>query len=142
MTEIEGIEDSHFRESAISTYYTSPEILVLLGRDSRFSGNLFFQGYARIEGTFEGKIEGQGVLIVGDNASIKGEIFVDSCILLSGNIDATILATQSIEVHLDAKAKGKLRAPSIFIDRGVEFEGICEMGPVSFMKQMEQQNEK
>lgn len=106
------------------------EINALLGQGTRFEGKLFFDGRVRIDGTFEGDIEGDGVLVVGEGASVRGTIRVAACIVTGGEVDAQVCARDAIELYAPAKVKGSLHAPAIFIDRGVAFDGTCKMAPL------------
>ncbi|MFP6687410.1 MAG: polymer-forming cytoskeletal protein [Polyangiaceae bacterium] len=106
------------------------ELSSLLGRGTRYEGKVYFEGRARIEGSFSGEIRGEDVLVIGPGAEIDGNIDVGSCIVVGGVVRAGIRATHAIELHQPAEVHGDLHAPNIFIDRGVKFEGGCTMAPV------------
>jgi cytoskeletal protein CcmA (bactofilin family) len=106
------------------------ELNALLGRGTRYTGKLHFEGRVRIEGQFEGEIRGQDVLVIGEGAEIDGDIEVGSCIVTGGVIRANIRARDAIELHAPATVHGDLHAPNVFIDRGVTFEGNCKMAPL------------
>jgi cytoskeletal protein CcmA (bactofilin family) len=106
------------------------EINALLGRGTHFEGKLHFDGRVRIDGSFKGEIEGEDVLVIGDGALVVGEIFVSTCIVTGGEVQANIRARDAIELYAPAKVTGALHAPAIFIDRGVVFEGTCKMAPL------------
>jgi cytoskeletal protein CcmA (bactofilin family) len=107
------------------------EITTLLGRGSRFEGKLHFEGRVRIDGSFAGEILSDDTLIIGDGASIDGDILAGTVIIRGGHVRAQVRATRAIELHVPAEVSGNLRAPEIFIDKGVRFTGTCTMGPVS-----------
>ncbi|HHH31381.1 MAG TPA: polymer-forming cytoskeletal protein, partial [Polyangiaceae bacterium] len=106
------------------------ELNALLGRGTRYSGKLHFDGRVRIEGQFQGEIRGEDVLVVGDGAEIEGDIEVGVCIVTGGSVRANIRARDAIELHAPATVIGDLHAPNVFIDRGVQFEGSCKMAPL------------
>lgn len=106
------------------------EINALLGRGTHFEGKLHFDGRVRIEGSFRGEIEGNDVLVIGDGATVIGEILVSTCIVSGGEVEANIRARDAIELYAPAKVTGALHAPAIFIDRGVVFDGSCKMAPL------------
>ena len=106
------------------------EITALLGRGTSFDGKLHFSGRVRIDGRFEGEIQGDDVLVIGEGAVVRGSILVSSCIVTAGEVHADIRARQSIELHAPAHVTGSLHAPAVFIDRGVKFEGSCTMAPL------------
>jgi cytoskeletal protein CcmA (bactofilin family) len=105
------------------------EINALLGRGTRFEGKLLFEGRVRVDGDFTGEIRGD-VLIVGDGATVRGDILVSTCIATGGEIFADVRARDGIELYAPSKVTGSLSSPAIFIDRGVKFEGTCKMAPL------------
>jgi cytoskeletal protein CcmA (bactofilin family) len=106
------------------------EINALLGRGTHFEGKLFFEGRVRIEGGFKGEIRGDDVLVIGEGATVSGEVRVATCIVTGGEVEANIRARDAIELHAPSRVTGSLHAPAIFIDRGVKFEGSCKMAPL------------
>jgi cytoskeletal protein CcmA (bactofilin family) len=106
------------------------EITALLGRGTQFDGKLHFQGRVRIDGTFKGEIKSDDTLIIGDGAEVNAEIDVSTVIVRGGSVHGNIRAKTSLEIHAPAKVLGNIHSPSLFIDRGVEFQGSCRMDPV------------
>lgn len=106
------------------------EINALLGRGTHFEGKLFFEGRVRIDGSFKGEIRGDDVLVIGEGAVVSGDVFVATCIITGGEVDADIKARDAIELYAPSRVTGALHAPAIFIDRGVKFEGSCKMAPI------------
>ena len=106
------------------------EITALLGRGTRFEGKLYFEGRVRIDGTFAGEIKSDDTLIIGDGAEVSAEIDVATVIVRGGSVHGNVRAKTSIEIHAPAKLVGNIHSPSVFIDRGVEFQGSCRMDPV------------
>lgn len=106
------------------------ELHALLGRGTRYSGKLAFDGRVRIEGRFEGEIRGEGVLVVGEGAEIDADVEVGTCIVVGGTLRGNVRAREAIELHVPAVVIGDLHAPNVFIDRGVQFEGNCRMAPL------------
>jgi cytoskeletal protein CcmA (bactofilin family) len=105
------------------------ELNALLGRGTRYAGNLSFEGRVRIEGRFSGDIRGD-VLVIGEGAEVDGDIEVDVCVVTGGRVRAGIRARSAIELHAPAIVHGDLHAPNVFIDRGVQFQGACTMAPL------------
>ena len=107
------------------------EITALLGRGTHFDGKLEFDGRVRIDGSFRGQIRTTGVLIVGDGADIDAEIQTSVLIVKGGTLQGNVQATDSIELYVPARVTGTLRAPEIFMDKGVQFSGSCTIEPRS-----------
>jgi cytoskeletal protein CcmA (bactofilin family) len=106
------------------------ELNALLGRGTHFEGKLFFEGRVRIDGGFKGEIRGDDVLVIGEGAMVSGDVYVATCIVTGGEVDANIRARDAIELYAPSRVTGALHAPAIFIDRGVRFEGTCKMAPL------------
>lgn len=106
------------------------EITALLGRGTRFEGKLSFEGRVRIDGVFKGEIKSEDVLIIGEGAEVHAEIDVATVIIKGGAVHGNIRAKNSIELHSPGKLVGNIHSPSVFLDRGVEFQGSCRMDPI------------
>ncbi len=106
------------------------EITALLGRGTHFEGKLHFEGRVRVDGSFKGEIRSDDTLIVGEGAEVHAEVDVATVIVRGGAVHGNIRAKTSIEVHAPGKIVGNLHSPSVFIDRGVEFQGSCRMDPL------------
>jgi cytoskeletal protein CcmA (bactofilin family) len=106
------------------------EITALLGRGTQFEGKLHFEGRVRIDGVFKGEIRSDDTLVIGEGAEIHAEIDVATVIVRGGVVHGNIRAKTAIEVHAPGKIVGNLHSPSLFIDRGVEFQGTCRMDPL------------
>jgi cytoskeletal protein CcmA (bactofilin family) len=106
------------------------EITALLGRGTRFEGKLHFEGRVRIDGVFKGEIKSDDTLIIGDGAEVHAEIDVATVIVRGGSVHGNIRARTSLEIHAPGKMIGNIHSPSIFIDRGVEFQGSCRMDAI------------
>ena len=106
------------------------EITALLGRGTRFEGKLTFEGRVRIDGFFKGEIKSDDTLVIGEGAEVHAEIDVATVILKGGIVHGNVRAKNGIELHAPGKLVGNIHSPSIFIDRGVEFQGSCRMDPI------------
>ena len=51
-------------------------------------------------------------------------------IVRGGTVHGNIRAKTAIEIHAPGKLDGNIPSPSVFIDRGVEFQGSCRMDAV------------
>jgi cytoskeletal protein CcmA (bactofilin family) len=102
------------------------EINTLLGRGSEFEGKLTFEGTVRIDGKLSGEIFSDDVLVIGEGAEISAEIEV-GVIIVEGNVTGNIRAKRAVELHSPARMKGNIETPSLYIDKGVMFEGHCKM---------------
>ena len=115
--------------SNVSTLPTPPrpqELNALLGKGSQFDGKLLFEGTVRIDGNFKGEIFTDGVLVIGEGAEVQAEIDV-ATVIIEGSVRGNVRAKQLVEIHAPGRVAGNLVTPSLFIDKGVVFEGNCHM---------------
>lgn len=114
----------------MSSVVPSNELTALLGRGTRFEGKLHFEGRVRIDGSFSGEILCDDTLIIGEGAFIEADILAATVIIRGGKVRANIRATRAIELYVPAEVSGSLKAPEVFMDKGVQFSGSCTMGAV------------
>jgi cytoskeletal protein CcmA (bactofilin family) len=103
------------------------EIQALLGRGTRFEGLLTFEGRVRVDGDLKGEIRSEGLLVLGDGASVDAIIEVGTLIVLGGTLRGTVHARELIEIHEGAKVHADITAPEIDLAKGSLFEGRCTM---------------
>src|SRR5690349_15213854 len=106
------------------------EINTLLGRGSEFEGKLTFEGTVRIDGKLSGEIFSDDVLVIGEGAHVSAEIDV-GVLIVEGNVTGNIKAKRAVELHAPARVKGNIETPSLYVDKGVMFEGNCKMENVT-----------
>jgi cytoskeletal protein CcmA (bactofilin family) len=106
----------------------SGEVTTLLGRGSEFEGKLSFEGTVRVDGKLSGEIFSDDVLIIGEGAEVNAEISVGA-IVIEGTVHGNIHAKRSVEIHTPARVRGNISTPSLSIDKGVIFDGQCQMEP-------------
>jgi len=102
------------------------EVTTLLGRGSEFEGKLSFEGTVRVDGKLSGEIFTDDVLVIGEGAEVSAEINVGS-IVIEGTVHGNIRAKRSVEIHTPGRVKGNITTPSLFIEKGVVFDGNCQM---------------
>lgn len=102
------------------------EINAFLGSGTSYEGKLQFHGAVRIDGTFLGRIDSQGTLIVGQDAKIDGEIVVGS-LILSGHFHGRVVAENKVILHKTARLQGSLRTPALIVEEGAVLDGEIVM---------------
>jgi len=103
------------------------EINALLGTGTDFNGKLSFEGTVRIDGRFQGEILTNDVLIIGEGAEVRAEIEAGTLIVRGGVVVGNIRARESVEIHAPGRVLGDIVSPSLFIGKGVVFDGRCQM---------------
>lgn len=100
----------------------------ILSSDVELKGNLRFTGELTFDGKLEGEIATDGVLNLGDNAVINGNVSVGS-IIVRGKVNGTITASDKIEIKAGTELFGDIRACKLTIEEGVTFVGKSEVNP-------------
>lgn len=98
-----------------------------LYKGSRVSGQLSFQGPARIDGNVDGEIHCQGTLTIGPGAEVKAKITSQS-VVIHGKVEGNVSAKEKVELIAPARLIGNIDTPRLIIAEGVVFDGDCSMG--------------
>jgi cytoskeletal protein CcmA (bactofilin family) len=122
------------RESGQGQHTTAPVTTTdpsatsaFLGKGSRVTGKLVFEGTVRIEGHVEGEIAAQDTLIIGESAIVNAQI-IGTSVVVHGRVTGDITAKKRLEVRAPGRLVGNITTPSLVIHEGVVFEGQCSMG--------------
>jgi cytoskeletal protein CcmA (bactofilin family) len=98
-----------------------------LYKGSRVTGNLVFQGSARIDGTVEGEIRCQGTLTIGEGAEIRAKISAQS-VVIRGRVEGNVTAKDRLELLAPGRLYGNISTTRLIVSEGVVFDGDCTMG--------------
>jgi cytoskeletal protein CcmA (bactofilin family) len=127
---VEAMTSPPRRAAAVSA--ATPVDTGLVGhlyKGSRVSGQLMFQGAARIDGYIEGEIQCQGVLTIGEGAEVRAKISGE-VVVIRGKVEGNVTANEKVELLSPARVVGNISAPRLTITEGVVFDGDCSMGVV------------
>jgi len=103
------------------------EHFTFLAKGAEFKGILHFAGEIRVDGRIEGEIHTTGTLVIGEYGVIKGVVSAGS-VVNSGKMNATVTAREKIQLSKTGVLIGDIRTPSIAIEDGAHFHGMCDMG--------------
>lgn len=98
-----------------------------LGRGSKVTGKLVFEGPVRIEGHVDGEITAQDTLTIGEHAVVNAAI-TGSAVVVHGRVTGDITAKKRLEIRAPGRLFGNISTPTLVIHEGVVFEGQCSMG--------------
>jgi cytoskeletal protein CcmA (bactofilin family) len=98
-----------------------------LGRGTRVTGKLIFEGPVRIEGQVEGEITARDTLTIGEGADVKATVTGNS-IVIHGRVTGDVKASKRLEIQAPGRLVGNISAPVLVIHEGVTFEGQCVLG--------------
>jgi cytoskeletal protein CcmA (bactofilin family) len=100
----------------------------LLSADVEIKGSIKFQNELTVDGKIEGEINSAGILTVGENSEIKGEIKTKSVTVL-GKVHGNITVEDRCELKSRAVLYGDLKATRLIIEDGATFVGKSEVTP-------------
>ena len=98
----------------------------VLSRDVEIKGSIKFQKELLIDGKVEGEINSDGVLTIGENADIRGEIKTKS-ITVYGKVHGNITVGERCELKSRCTLQGDLKAARLVIEEGATFIGKSEV---------------
>jgi cytoskeletal protein CcmA (bactofilin family) len=100
----------------------------ILNSDVEIKGSLRFSGELTFDGKLDGDITSEGILNLGDNAVIKGNLNSNS-VVLRGKINGNVTAQDRIEIKAKTEMFGDIRSAKLVIEEGVTFVGKTEVNP-------------
>ncbi len=93
----------------------------IIGADSEFKGELKAKGTVRVDGSMDGEIEADWV-IVGESGKIFGSIASRGTIV-GGKVEGIIRAKEIVELKHVSSMKGEIHSAKLAISEGAVFVG-------------------
>ncbi len=100
----------------------------ILAGDVEITGTLKFDNELIFDGKLDGEIVSEGVLTLGKNASVKGEIKTKA-VTVHGTVNGNITVSERCELKASSQLNGDLKAMRIIIEEGATFIGKSEVTP-------------
>lgn len=104
---------------------TKAEKCILSG-NVEIEGSIVFQKELLIDGKVQGQITSDGVLTIGENADVRGEIKAKS-ITIFGQVHGNIAATERCELKSKCILQGDLKAARLVMEEEATFIGQSEV---------------
>lgn len=114
------------KKNEYSDIKESEKVDTILSGTTVFNGILKFNTSLKIEGTFKGRIQSKGHLIIGENAKVRANIKAKS-IVISGEVKGDVEAYERLEMLPTGKLYGNIKTKKLKMADGVIFEGSCQM---------------
>lgn len=80
----------------------------------------------RIDGTFDGKVQTKGRVVVGETACVKGDILCEN-IDLWGRVEGNIYVKDTLSLMEGCFVNGNLNTRRLAVELGSTFNGNCRM---------------
>lgn len=97
-----------------------------LSHGSKMTGTLVSSSDIRVDGEFEGKIHTSGKVVVGNTASVKGDIVAGSADIW-GTVSGNIVTGDVLSLKEGCRVEATLEVVRISVEMGAEFNGSCRM---------------
>lgn len=89
-------------------------------------GEIMSPNDIRIDGTFEGRIQAKGRVVIGETAMIKGDIVCDN-VDLWGKVDGNVFVKDTLALKEGCVVNGNLHVRKLSVELGSTFNGNCKM---------------
>ena len=119
--------ETKVKPAVVPSLTVAKDLVGHLYKGSRVTGQLVFQGSAKIDGNVEGEIRCNGTLTIGDGAEIRAKI-VGQSVVICGKVEGNVTARERVELLAPARLHGNIATPCLIITEGVVFDGDCSMG--------------
>lgn len=98
----------------------------IIGPGTEFKGTLRDRESIRVDGKFEGEIETEGNVTIGENAIVQVDIKANS-VIIAGRVIGDIDCEGKVEIFSTGSLEGKVKASDLTIAEGAFFNGECRM---------------
>lgn len=124
------VDDVETEETAQSSnagrQEAAEDVSAFVGKGVEFKGTISYNGTVRIDGSLDGEIHTDGVLLVGEEAVITAKVTAGT-IVCKGKITGDVIAKEKIKLRAPAIMNGGIKTPMLSIEEGVLFNGTLEM---------------
>ena len=79
----------------------------------------------RIDGTFEGRVQSKGRVVVGESATIKGDIVCEN-VDLWGKVEGNLYVKDTLALKEGSNITGNLHIRRLHVELGATFNGTCK----------------
>lgn len=105
---------------------TEAKLETVIGSDTHFQGEIKSKNAIRIDGRFEGGSIEANEIIIGENASVNGDLTAQA-VIIGGKVTGNINAVKNLEIQKTAQVFGDIRTQKLSIEEGAVYEGHCTM---------------
>ena len=101
-------------------------VTTTLAEDLHITGTMTFKSSLMIEGTLDGEIISEGLLIVGPTAKVNAAVTTKN-LVSHGQITGDVTASEQVVLKGTAVQTGNITTPYIIVESGSIFNGSCMM---------------
>lgn len=104
--------------------------MTIIGAGTTVEGIVKASGSTRIDGTVNGDITSEGVVVVADGGVVNGNISAAD-VKISGEVKGNLSVSGKTELVSNGKLIGDVKTGSLSIDETAIFHGNCKMNSVA-----------
>lgn len=93
-----------------------------LGEGVSFRGELSFERFLRIDGSFEGELLSKGKVVIGPKGKVKANLNLKKAVI-EGKVEGNVKVEESLELRGNASISGDIEAKFLSVDEGVKIIG-------------------
>jgi cytoskeletal protein CcmA (bactofilin family) len=113
-------------EAALPITAPVERVTSVMGGDTNWTGRLSGSGGVRIEGTFEGDISLQGLLVIGEEGRVTCEHVHANVVIVAGILRGSITA-QKVEIRSSGRVWGDVVTTAFATEEGAFLRGQIRM---------------
>jgi cytoskeletal protein CcmA (bactofilin family) len=102
------------------------QVETIIGKDTIIKGLISGTGTIRIDGEFEGEINTNGNLMIGEKSKVTAQIKALNA-TIAGTIYGNVDITEKLDLMPSAQIFGDLKVGVLCIGEGAVFTGACQM---------------
>lgn len=102
----------------------------IISSGTNIDGTLKAAGTLRVDGVFNGTMNVEGSVIIGEGGYVKGNIRTDK-IVIAGKVEGNIYSNGTLELTSNGRLYGDIEVKNIIIADGAIFQGKCIMAQYS-----------
>ena len=106
---------------------TENDFPTIIGADAKFKGDLSFDKSVKVLGSFEGRIDTKGDLVVASGGMLQADVEAGN-IIIEGELNGNVAAKDMVELKQSARLQGDLRCERLIVTEGARFVGHCSVG--------------
>jgi cytoskeletal protein CcmA (bactofilin family) len=114
------------REDSGTVSSSSKTILTIIGKGTEGTGRLAGKGSIRIDGKYEGEIDTEGDVIIGESGCVIANVKA-STLSIAGALQGNVSISGKLEILPTGKLIGDAKIGSLVIEEGAMLRGHCEI---------------
>jgi cytoskeletal protein CcmA (bactofilin family) len=117
------------------------KVNTIIGAGTQIEGKITTLHSLRIDGTIEGEIRAEGLVIIGKDGIVKGDVYASS-LTVEGLVEGNVYVSDSLHLIRNCQLNGDITAESIEIEQGALFNGKSTMKNKNANQKSTQHKEK